>query len=424
MVAFAPVQGVLNVAAQGGLINVVHQIQAFDDVVIFPQGASGLVFALVSAEFADDNTLGGRFKSQRKHNSLEVVPFFDDEGGVDLADRFERTSFVLVGVFETIKRLADFIVDVAVAGRELIAEAVEDGKIDFVGAVGVGGVDSRLNISGIVRHKIEHIVTFVFVGSNDGGVDGDMVSHQSVGDNPFFEAKVFGRIAGIDGVDAGFKFLTVTAGMDRFFEIIVAKKGERGDGIADEIIGLAQGFQADEVIRSGAQAMIGNIRDLTHCAQAHIGAPSHQSGSNDSLIGRLFGIAGQDVFEGRHKLAVLIGEMQHLSNIHLFGLLEESLVHGLANTGILERPATLFFELKMLILSGKNPLIDFGQAFFKLLFESNQMFLDWLLKNAQTSADHQFFFFSPLLIVHQIILETAKANAIAAEYIARFQAIA
>jgi hypothetical protein len=57
----------------------------------------------------------------------------------------------------------DGIIEIAVARRELIAEKVEQRKIDRVGAMRIGGMDCGLDIGRIIQQHIEHIVTLMFV---------------------------------------------------------------------------------------------------------------------------------------------------------------------------------------------------------------------------------------------------------------------
>jgi len=64
----------------------------------------------------------------------------------------------------------------------------------------------RLDIGRIVKQKIEYVVTLMLIGANNCRIDGDMVCHQGVGDDSFFQPKVFGRMACIDGVNSSFKF--------------------------------------------------------------------------------------------------------------------------------------------------------------------------------------------------------------------------
>ena len=97
---------------------------------------------------------------------LNILPFWYDEVSVDFAYRFNHHIFILAGVFESIEGLTDFVVYILVSWGKLVAEQVEDGKIDLIGSVRVGGMNFRLNVSRIIEQNIEHI-TGRFVPSDN-----------------------------------------------------------------------------------------------------------------------------------------------------------------------------------------------------------------------------------------------------------------
>ncbi len=66
-------------------------------------------------------------------------------------------------------------------------------------------------------------MTFMPVCANNSRIDRDMVGHQGVGDNSFFKPKVFGRMASIDSMNLGFKFLSIATGMNSFSYIVILK---------------------------------------------------------------------------------------------------------------------------------------------------------------------------------------------------------
>ena len=78
-------------------------------------------------------------------------------------------------MLEAVEGLADFRLDIAIARRELIAEDMQQGKLDLVGAVGIRRMDGRLDVGGVVEQDIEDIVAFMFVGADDLCIDGDMI---------------------------------------------------------------------------------------------------------------------------------------------------------------------------------------------------------------------------------------------------------
>lgn len=64
MVILPAIQRLLDVTAKWWGIHIVKKIQASDDVVIFPQGASGSISECVGTEFSDDDVLRRGFESQ------------------------------------------------------------------------------------------------------------------------------------------------------------------------------------------------------------------------------------------------------------------------------------------------------------------------------------------------------------------------
>lgn len=235
------------------------EIQTADDVVVFPESAFGFVLARKGAEFPDDDALRRRFEGQREHDALDILPFLENQVGVELADRLEKQVLILTGMFEAIQGGAHFLGQILVTWGELIAKQVENGKIDLVGAVGIGRMNGGVNVGRIIEKQIEDKVAFMFVGANDSGVDGNMIRNQGVGNDTFVQTEVLGGMPRIERMAARFKLLTVATGMNRFAQIVLPKDGQRSGGIADEIIGDAQGLQADEIIRNRDQSREADI---------------------------------------------------------------------------------------------------------------------------------------------------------------------
>ena len=106
-----------------------------------------------------------------------------------------------------------------------------------------------LDVAGIVEQDIEDIVAFMVVRANDFRMHRDVIGHQGVGDDAFLEPKVFGRIPRVNRVDAGLKFLSIAAGVDRITKVVIPKDRQRCDRITDPIIGLFEGFETDKILR-------------------------------------------------------------------------------------------------------------------------------------------------------------------------------
>lgn len=57
---------------------------------------------------------------------------------------------------------------------------MQQGEIDLIRAVRIGRMNFRLDAGRVVEQNIENKMAFVFVRSDDTGVDGNMVRHQRV----------------------------------------------------------------------------------------------------------------------------------------------------------------------------------------------------------------------------------------------------
>ena len=90
-------------------------------------------------------------------------------------------------MFEADQGSADFIVQILVAGCELVSEQMQQGEIDLIGTVRIGRMNIRLD----VRRVVEQVMAFVLVCSDDVGIDRDVVGDQSVGNDSFLKTEVF-----------------------------------------------------------------------------------------------------------------------------------------------------------------------------------------------------------------------------------------
>ena len=68
---------------------------------------------------------------------------------------------------------------------------MEQGKIDRIGPMRIGGMDCGLDVRCVQQH-VQHVVTLMFVGPNDFGIDWDMIGHQAMS-NDRLEPKYFGE---------------------------------------------------------------------------------------------------------------------------------------------------------------------------------------------------------------------------------------
>ena len=195
MVTFAPIERTLDVLAQQWRVDKVEQVEAADDIVVFPKGLASLVFPSIGVEFVDDDTLSRGFQRQRDENSLQVIPFFHDQIGIEFAYWFQNDVAIMIGVLEAIERRAKFLLDLFIARCELITEDMQQSKIHLVCPVSVSGMNLRVNVRGIVEEQIEDKLALMIVGTDHIGVHRDMIGNQSIGHHTLWVVVHLSRMA-------------------------------------------------------------------------------------------------------------------------------------------------------------------------------------------------------------------------------------
>ena len=78
VVVFSPVDRFLDVLTQGRGVNIVKQIEAAVDAVVFPERPFRPVVAGMCAQFPNDGALRCLFQCQRDEDALALVPLPDD----------------------------------------------------------------------------------------------------------------------------------------------------------------------------------------------------------------------------------------------------------------------------------------------------------------------------------------------------------
>ncbi len=100
----------------------------------------------------------------------------------------------------------------------------------------------------------------MFMGANHPRHDRQMTGHERVGDPPLLAAaKILRPIAGPKGHPLRLKFLTIAAGVDLITQVKAMKPRHRHHRVADQIIGVPQGFQPQVVFRRLREHMGGQI---------------------------------------------------------------------------------------------------------------------------------------------------------------------
>ena len=182
------------------------------------------------------------------HSSPAGWSVTNDQLVAEFADGFDEEINVMTRRMEAIQGSPNFMVNIFVAWRKATASHMQKSMIDLVAPMGIGGMDSGLDIAGVVVEDVKDIVAFVFIGPDDVSIDGDMIGNEGVGNDAFFETKIFRGVTRIQGMDEGLKFLPIATGMHGTPNVIEVEDRHAGDGINHAVIGFFQGFQTDEIV--------------------------------------------------------------------------------------------------------------------------------------------------------------------------------
>ena len=91
-------------------------------------------------------------------------------------------------------------------------------------------------------------MTFMVIGPNDLGVDGNMASHHRISCYPLLQPKILGRKSRIDRMGSSIELLSIATGVNGFTQVVIGEDRQRCGGITDKVIGLFEGLQPDEII--------------------------------------------------------------------------------------------------------------------------------------------------------------------------------
>ena len=108
--------------------------------------------------------------------------------------------------------------------------------------MGVGRMLFGLNVGGIIVKQVEDEMALMLMGANDPGVNWNVIGDQGVTGHAFVETEIFGRVAGINGIDLGFHPLPIAAGVEDLVDIEERKYWEPGNRVTNEVVGRMQGF--------------------------------------------------------------------------------------------------------------------------------------------------------------------------------------
>src|SRR5277367_1635291 len=111
------------------------------DAVILPERLLGAIVAGMRTQLADDGALRGFLTRQRYEDAAAFIPFPDNGSFLYFSDRFDNHIAVTAWMLEGGKGRTDFITNILIAGRKLVAENMKQREVNLIGAVSVGGMN-------------------------------------------------------------------------------------------------------------------------------------------------------------------------------------------------------------------------------------------------------------------------------------------
>ena len=88
-------------------------------------------------------------------------------------------------------------------------------------------------------------------------------------------------------MNSGFKFLTITAGMNQITDVVISEDWEFCGGIAHLIVSHSQSFQANVIVGGCSQGGKVNVRNIAHSPKPRVCSPGDKSSHQQGLIKRL-----------------------------------------------------------------------------------------------------------------------------------------
>ncbi|MNL19157.1 hypothetical protein D3C87_1403440 [compost metagenome] len=156
----------------------------------------------------------------------------------------------------------------------------------------------------------------ILVCTNQVTIERHMVAQQCVGDDPFAATEIFSRVTRFYRRALNTKFLTINCTIQGFGgKGITGENRQRGDGVADAIIGVLQRCQSQILLVGIFQHMVGNIAGTRH----HRIAMVHRLRDDDSHqtvdIRLLFCIARLQRGQRGKEQALAVNKPENVSNI-------------------------------------------------------------------------------------------------------------
>ncbi len=266
-------------------------------------------------------------------NLVEVRLLADYEIAVDSPGRPDQALIVQRRIVGTVEFL-QLIAKVGEARLETQAEPVQDSEVGLVDAVHVAGDRGRHDVRRVAIPDVEHVMGLVIVRADQVAVERHVVAQQRVGDHALAAPKVFARVARFHGRPLDAEFLTIDGtvqcrgggGGGIEVERVVREDRQRGDGVADAVVGRVQRCVAQVLLVGALQHVVRDVAGACHDLVAVVHRLRDDDRHQAVGVGDLLRIARLQRRQRRQELALAVDEAEHVGHVAERQLLVERLL--------------------------------------------------------------------------------------------------
>ena len=311
---FAAVQLGLDQSAERRVVKVAQDVAGLHQTAEHGQCLGDAVVGAAGGEALQHDMGGSGSGLERCGDADKLVPLLNEESGVDGPGEQVGDG---VGDLDAVRTPQSLIGQILDARHEVDAEQMAQAPQGFGEAVGVGGVQTGIEVRGVVEHTIKDVGRFPRgTGDKLGRVDADAIADVGVDSDSFV---VVAEIAGMVGAEKRpwRRAETLTIGRR---QATVAPEGSEVEAmkVLDNLsIGCLHGGFAHQPVRGLLEVGGRQVLDaVAHGGQAEVGAVGDQGGQQRPItIPWLWLIAGDRV-EGAGETAAPVDVEQDVLDPH------------------------------------------------------------------------------------------------------------
>lgn len=291
MVGLDAILRAMHVPLQFRIAQVAQRVDAADELVELEDCAPCRIRRGVGAQLADQRALDHFLQAQCGDDLVDVGLLTDDELPVDLADRMDQALLVQYRIIGAVQ-LLELVFQIGEARFEAQPEPVQDGEVGLVDAVHVAGDRGRHDVGRVAIPDVEHVVTFVLMRADQVAVERHVVAQQRVGDHALATPEVFVRVARLHGRPLDAELLTIDGTIQRIqIERVMREDRQRGDGVADAVVGRLQRCLAQVLLVGRLQHVVWDVAGARHGLIAVVHGLRDDDGHQAVCVGHFLRIA-------------------------------------------------------------------------------------------------------------------------------------